>query len=164
MGFVGIIIVFAGVIGGFLAHEGPLHVLWQPTEMIIIFGAALGGAVISAPLSTIKMCVKQSIHCLTGKGPSKQDYTDLMQMLFRVFQTLRKDGPQAIEKHIEDPAKSEIFKAYPNFLKNHHAVHFICDTLKVNTMLNISLAVPQTRCLVSGLSRPFLVSSSPWVS
>lgn len=71
------------------------------------------------------------LHALTAKGPQKPEYVQLLQMLFQLFQLFRKDGPQAVEKHIENPDKSEIFTAYPSFMKNHHAVHYLCDTMKV---------------------------------
>ena len=59
-------------------------------------------------------------------------------MLFQLFQIFRKDGPQAVERHIEEPEKSEIFKQYPSFLKNHHAVDFLCDTMKITLSADLS--------------------------
>jgi chemotaxis protein MotA len=78
------------------------------------------------------------IHALTGGGPSKKDYLDLLQLMFRLFQLFRKDGPQAVEKHIEEPKNSDIFKAYPSFMKNHHAVHFMCDTMKITLSADLT--------------------------
>lgn len=138
MGIVGMIIVIAGVLGGYIAHHGKIHVLIQPTEVVIIGGAALGALIVGNPMSTIKMAIKKAIHAWLGKGPSKQEYLDLLQMLFQLFQIFRKDGPQAVERHIEEPEKSEIFKAYPSFLKNHHAVHFLCDTMKITLSADLS--------------------------
>lgn len=138
MGFVGIIVVLGCVFGGFMAAGGHLHVVWQPFEVLIIGGAALGGFLIANPMVTIKMAIKMAIHGLTSKGPSKKDYLELLQMLFQLFQIFRKDGPQAVEKHIEEPESSEIFKAYPSFLKNHHAVDFLCDTMKITLSADLS--------------------------
>ncbi len=138
MGVVGIIIVIVCVFGGFLGAGGHLHVIWQPFEVVIIGGAALGGFIIANPMSTIKMAVSKAIHALIGKGPSKNDYVELLQLLFQLFQVFRKDGPQAVEKHIEEPDSSEIFKAYPAFLKNHHAVDFLCDTMKITLSADLS--------------------------
>lgn len=138
MGFVGIIIVFVSVFGGFLAAGGHLHIIFQPFEFMIIFGAAFGGYVIGNPMGTIKMGIKKAIHALIGKHPSKKDYVEVLQLLFQLFQIFRKDGPQAVEKHIEEPESSEIFKAYPSFLKNHHAVDFLCDTMKITLSADLS--------------------------
>ncbi|MCB0420411.1 MAG: flagellar motor stator protein MotA [Bdellovibrionales bacterium] len=138
MGFVGILIVIGGVFGGYLAAGGHLAVIWQPFEVVIIFGAAIGGMVIANPVPTIKTTIAMGIGALTSTGVSKQDYLDLLQMLFQLFQIFRKDGPQAVEKHIEEPHSSEIFKAYPKFLKNHHAVDFLCDTMKITLSADLS--------------------------
>lgn len=138
MGFVGIAVVLVCVFGGFLAAGGHMHVLFQPFEMIIIFGAALGGFLIANPMNVVKDGIGRAIKGLIGGGPKKSDYVDLLQMLFRLFQIFRKDGPQAVEKHIEEPDKSEIFKGYPSFLKNHHAVHFLCDTMKITLSADLT--------------------------
>ena len=58
--------------------------------------------------------------------------------MFQLFQIFRKDGPQAVEKHIEEPNSSEIFKLFPSFLKNHHAVDFLCDTMKITLSADLS--------------------------
>lgn len=140
MGFVGILVVFAMVFGAFLLQGGHLAVIIKsaPLEMMIIAGAALGAYIIANPMKTLKMGVKLSIKAMTAKGPSKQDYTELLQMMFQLFQLFRKDGPQAVEKHIETPDKSEIFSAYPSFVHNHHAVHFLCDTMKITLSADLS--------------------------
>lgn len=138
MGFVGAIIVIVCVFGGYLAAGGHLHVIWQPFEVLIIGGAALGGFITANPIGTIKMAISKAIHAMLGKGPSKKDYLELLQMLFQLFQIFRKDGPQAVEKHIEEPEASEIFKAYPTFLKNHHAIDFLCDTMKITLSADLT--------------------------
>ncbi|NCN40088.1 flagellar motor stator protein MotA [bacterium] len=138
MGVVGIIIVIVCVFGGFLGAGGHLHVIWQPFEVVIIGGAALGGFIIANPMGTIKMAVGRAIKGLLGKGPTKAEYVELLQLLFQLFQIFRKDGPQAVEKHIEEPDSSEIFKLYPAFLKNHHAVDFLCDTMKITLSADLS--------------------------
>lgn len=140
MGFVGIIVVFAMVFGGFALAGGSFGVIFHsaPLELMIIAGAALGGYIIANPMKVIKAGFKLSIHAMTSKGPQKRDYLDLLQMLFQLFQVFRKEGPQGVEKHIEQPEQSDIFKAYPSVMKNHHAVHFLCDTMKVILSTDLS--------------------------
>jgi chemotaxis protein MotA len=138
MGFVGAIVVLVCVFGGYVLAGGHLHVVFQPFEVMIIFGAALGGFIIGNPMSTVKMAFGKALHAMMGKGPSKKDYLELLQLLFQLFQIFRKDGPQAVEKHIEEPNSSEIFKLYPAFLKNHHAVDFLCDTMKITLSADLS--------------------------
>jgi chemotaxis protein MotA len=43
-----------------------------------------------------------------------------------------------LEEDVEEPEKSPVFSKYPNFLADHHAVDFICDTLR----MSISGGVP----------------------
>lgn len=138
MGFVGIIIVFVMVLGGYTLHHGKLAVLWQPTELMIIGGAAVGAMIISAPMSRVIAAVKGAISALTSTGFTKAQYMELLLMLFNLFQRFRKDGPQGVESHIEDPEKSDIFSQSPGFLKNHHAVDFLCDTMKVTLSADLS--------------------------
>lgn len=140
MGFVGIIVVFAMVFGGFVIAGGHLHIILvaAPLELMIIAGAALGGYIIANPMKTIKMGIKMSIKAMTAKGPQKKDYIELLQLMFQLFQVFRKEGPQGVEKHIEDPSKSDIFKAYPSFMHNHHAVDFLCDTMKITLSAELS--------------------------
>ncbi|KHD89175.1 MAG: flagellar motor protein MotA [Bdellovibrio sp. ArHS] len=140
MGFVGIIVVFVMVFGGFIIAGGHMSVILKaaPIEMMIIGGAALGAYIIANPMKIIKSGFKLSIKAMTAKGPQKQDYVELLQMMFQLFQAFRKEGPQGIEKHIEEPEKSDIFKAYPSFMHNHHAVHFLCDTMKITLSAEMS--------------------------
>jgi chemotaxis protein MotA len=138
MGVVGIFVVIVCVFGGYVLAGGHLHVVWQPFEVMIIGGACIGGMLIGNSVGTLKMLGHQMGKALLGKGPGKSDYLDLLQMLFQLFQIFRKDGPQAVEKHIEEPNSSEIFKAYPKFLANHHAVDFLCDTMKITLSADLS--------------------------
>jgi chemotaxis protein MotA len=140
MGFIGILIVIGGVFGGYFIEGGTLHVFFHsaPPELMIIMGAAFGGYVIGNPMKTVKLGIKLTLKGLTSKGPQKQDYIELLQMMFQLFQLFRKDGPQAVEKHIENPEKSEIFTAYPSFMRNHHASAFLCDTMKVTLSADLT--------------------------
>ncbi len=138
MGFVGFLVVNICVFGGFMLAGGHIHVIWQPYEVMIIFGAAIGGMIIANKTSTLKMLGKQVGHSFTSQGNTKAEYLELLQMLFALFQIFRKDGPQAVEKHIEEPDSSEIFKNYDTFIKNHHAVDFLCDTMKITLSADLS--------------------------
>ncbi len=133
MGFVGILVVFGMVFGGYLIAGGKMPVILKaaPLELMIIGGAALGAYIIANPMKVIKAGVKLGMKAMTAKGPQKKDYLELLQMLFQLFQVFRKEGPQGLEKHIENPEQSDIFKSYPSFIHNHHAVHYLCDTMKI---------------------------------
>ena len=111
-------------------HEGNVAVLIQPTEFLIIGGAAIGSLIISSPPSLLKMILAQLIGTITGKAISKADYTELLMCIYELTKT-GKGNMLGLEAHVENPEGSEIFKKYPGLLHNHHAIHFICDTLKV---------------------------------
>jgi chemotaxis protein MotA len=127
---VGFVTVCATVFGGYLLEGGQMGVLFQPIELLIIGGAAAGSLLISCSPAMLKDMIAQVIGALKTKGASKQEYIELLMLLFELCKTA-KANPLSLEPHVEKPETSEIFKKYPNVLKNHHAVHFICDTLKV---------------------------------
>lgn len=127
---VGSLIVICAVVGGYLMEGGKMAVLIQPIELLIIGGAALGGLITSSPVPLIKQIIAQLLGLLKGKDPTKEDYTELLLLLFELIKTA-KGNPLSLEPHVENPENSEIFKRYPKVIANHHAIHFICDTLKV---------------------------------
>lgn len=127
---VGALVVIFSVMGGYMLEGGRLEVLIQPIELLIICGAALGSLLIASPIPLIKDIIKQILGVLSKQGPTSANYTDLLMLLYDLFK-LAKTNPLALEPHVEKPEASDIFTKYPSVLKNHHAVHFLCDTLKV---------------------------------
>ncbi|MBI3542110.1 MAG: flagellar motor stator protein MotA, partial [Deltaproteobacteria bacterium] len=130
LSLVGAIIVIASVVGGYLFEGGHLDVLIQPAELIIIAGAAGGSLIISCTPALIKSIIQQLLGILKGNGPGKDAYMELLNLLFELTKTA-KANPLSIEAHVDNPESSEIFKKYPGVLSNHHAMDFICDTMKV---------------------------------
>jgi chemotaxis protein MotA len=134
---IGIVVVIGAVIGGYLMEEGNLHLLYQPAELVIIGGAALGGFIIASPMKII-MAVKDGvIGMFSSKAYSRDDYLEVLVMMSEVFFKIRKEGLVSIESDIDDPEKSPIFKKYPKVLKNHHALTFLTDTLRTLTITDI---------------------------
>lgn len=127
---VGAIVVLGSVIGGYLLEHGKLEMLIQPIELLIIGGAAVGSTIIAAPMATIKAMITQLIGTLKAKSATPQEYTEYLMLLFELTKTA-KANPLSLEPHVEKPEASDIFKRYPRVMENHHAIHFICDTLKV---------------------------------
>jgi chemotaxis protein MotA len=127
---IGIVVVFGAVIVGFLMEKGHLLVLFQPSELVTIVGAAIGTLLVANPIHTIKAMIAGVLHALGPSRFSKSRYLDTLKMMFEVYSKVRKNGLVGIEDDIEKPAESEIFKKYPGFLKSHHALAFVCDTLR----------------------------------
>ena len=128
---VGLILVFGSILAGFVLDSGHLIVLFQPTEFLIIGGAAIGSFFVSNPMATVKGTFKALLGLLKANPYDEKAYGELLKVLYDVFQKARKDGLVGLEAHIEEPEKSEIFKKYDFFRNNHHALPFLCDTLKV---------------------------------
>jgi chemotaxis protein MotA len=128
---IGIVVVIGAVIGGYLMEKGPLAVLVQPAELVIIGGAALGTLLIANPLPVITKVFTGLIAVLKGSPYNKAYYLDTLKMLNDLFMLARKAGMVKLEEDVENPDKSQVFSKYPKFLGNHHAVHFVCDTLRI---------------------------------
>lgn len=128
---VGILIVFGAVLGGFLMEKGPLLVLMQPSELVIIGGAAIGTMLTANPLHVLKKILAGVSQVLAGSKYSKQRYIESLKMMFLLFNKARKEGLGGIEADVEEPEKSAIFSKYPAFLKNHHVRDFVCDTMRM---------------------------------
>ena len=128
---IGIVIVFGAIIGGYLMEHGKLLVLLQPAELVIIFGAAVGTVLIGNPLPVVIKMVKGIATVFAPGKFTKAFYLENLKMLNEVFNYARKSGMAKLEGDVEDPAKSQVFAKYKSFLKNHHAVHFVCDTLRM---------------------------------
>lgn len=127
---VGLVVVFASVLGGFALSGGNFAILVQPNELIVIGGAAVGSLIISAP-GAIRGRVLAAIKSAFGNAmPTKQEYLDLLKLQYEVFSFIRKNGAVALDEHVNGMEKSAIFSKYPSFLKNHHAVEFFRDALK----------------------------------
>lgn len=131
---IGVVVIIGCVLGGYVMHHGKMAILWQPTEFIIIFGAAAGSFIIGTPGPLIKDTLKGLKYLLKGMPYSKKDYLELLVMLSATFKTMRSKGMLEIEGHIEAPENSSIFKLAPKFLANHEATHFFCDYLRIITM------------------------------
>jgi chemotaxis protein MotA len=134
----GIVIVLGAVAGGYLMEHGKLLVLMQPAELVIIGGAALGTMLIANPLPVVVRIVKGALGVLKGSPYTKATYLETLKMLSDLFMVARKNGMVKLEEDVENPEKSQVFSKYPSFLANHHAVAFVCDTLR----MSISGGVP----------------------
>ena len=128
---VGIAVVLGCVIGGFLMINGPLHVLIQWSEFVVIGGAAFGSMVAANPLKNLMLIMKKVPVALKGSPYDKAAYSEVLRMQYEVYVNAKKGGLLSIEEDVNNPSSSSIFSKYPKFVANHHAVDFFCDAMKM---------------------------------
>jgi chemotaxis protein MotA len=127
---IGIVVVFGAIMGGFLMEKGPVAVLMQPAELIIIGGAAIGTLLIANPLPLVIRIFKSVLGVIGGSRYNKAFYLESLKMLSDIFMFARKSGMAKLEEDVENPDKSAVFSKYPKLIKDHHMLHFVCDTLR----------------------------------
>src|SRR5215813_9454046 len=132
----GIVVLFACVFGGYLMTGGSLSVVIEaaPHEMLTIFGAAIAAMLIAGSMYNMKKIFGSLGKVISGPSWKPNDYRDLLCLLFLLTKTMKSKGLIALEAHIEKPEDSSIFKRYPKIMKDHFALDFICDTLRMMTM------------------------------
>lgn len=128
---IGIVVVFGAVIGGFLMEKGHLAVLLQPAELLIIAGAATGTMLVANPVHILKGIGAGVVGVIKGSGIGKDRYLSTLKMMYQFLNKVRKEGLLSVENDVEKPEASPIFKQFPDFLNDHHAKAFVCDTLRM---------------------------------
>src|SRR5260370_1238128 len=126
---IGIIVVFGAIVAGYLMEHGNMLVLLQPSELVIIAGAAIGTVLVANPLHVLKKMVSGMLAALKGSPYTKPKYLKTLKMMYDLCTKARKEGLVALESDVDNPGKSPLFSKYPEFVKDHHARDFVCDTL-----------------------------------
>jgi chemotaxis protein MotA len=128
---IGSLVVLGSVLGGFAMGGSSLLLLWHPLEIVVIIGAALGAFMISNPLKVVKSSFAGALGLVKGARYGRAEYIQLLKLVYDILVMARKDGVLAIERHIEDTSKSDIFKKYPGITADHHMMEFITDCLRL---------------------------------
>ncbi|WP_269715830.1 flagellar motor stator protein MotA [Caulobacter sp. NIBR2454] len=133
---IGIVLLFALVFGSYIISGGKMDVIMHalPHEMMAIGGAGVAAFLISNSMAVIKGCGGGMAKVFSGPKWKAADYRDLLSLLFQLTKTMKSKGVIALEAHIEKPGDSTIFSRYPKLMKDHFAIDFICDTLRMMTM------------------------------
>lgn len=127
---VGILVVLGAIAGGYLMEKGNFLVLMQPAELLIILGAAIGTVLIGNPPHLLKAIVTSILLVFKGNRYTASFYLDTLKFLNHFFNASRKNGLTALEKDLDEPDKSALFKAHPNFSADKETMHFFCDTVR----------------------------------
>lgn len=137
---IGWLVVLGCVFGVFIIHGGNISVILKalPWEMLTIGGATLGAFLANNQMKVIKATMKGLGSCFKGSKYTKARYMELMALLFDILQKARKEGLMAIEKDVESPHESDIFKKYPAVGGDHHVVEFTTDYLRMMVSGNLN--------------------------
>ncbi len=133
---IGVVLLFGLVFGSFIMSGGNMGVIIEaaPHELMAILGAGVASFLISNSMTVIKATAGGMGKVFKGPKWKASDYADLLALLFLLTKTMKTKGVIALESHIEKPGESTIFSKYPKVVKDHFAVDFICDTLRMMTM------------------------------
>ena len=131
--FVGLAVVFGCVFGGFIMAGGKMAPIIKaaPVEGFIIVGSAIGAQLIGNSMGIFKGAFGGIVRCIKGPKWSAQDYLDLILLVGKLLNVMKKEGAVALEAHVEGPDSSAIFGEYPKLAADHSIVHMICDTLRL---------------------------------
>lgn len=138
MKFLGMIIVVVCVYLGYTLPGGKIKAILEalPFEGMTIIGAAVGAFIIANTTHVVKDTLK-GLKCLAKpEAHSKESYIELLSVLYLLFKLARTKGWLSLENHIEEPHESELFKQFPGFYENHHALTFLCDYMRIISLGN----------------------------
>jgi chemotaxis protein MotA len=128
---VGYVVVLGAVFGGFVLAGGHVASLFQPVELLMIGGSALGAFFVANTPKTVKAVFKALPSLFKGSKFTKALYVDLLSMLYEILAKVRKEGLMSIESDVENPEASPIFSKYPHIQHDHHAMEFLTDYLRM---------------------------------
>jgi len=136
LGVIGIVLVVVLVFGGYVFSGGKIEILMEalPHELPMILGGSVGAYLVSNKSTVLKKTMGECMRSFKSPQWNKQDYKDLLCLLYILCKLMKSKGLIAVEQHIEKPAESSIFSQYPRILKDHFAIGLICDTLRTLTM------------------------------
>ena len=132
----GLVVTLGGMLGGFAAMGGHIHVIWQPWEYVIILGSSLGTFIVANPVKTIKDTAVALKEAATNAAPKKGDFLIILGCLFTLMREVRTKSRGEVEKHIDAPLESPIFKNYEKVLQHPKLLMFICDYFRLILMGN----------------------------
>ncbi|HEX4884569.1 MAG TPA: flagellar motor stator protein MotA [Casimicrobiaceae bacterium] len=135
---IGYLIVVGAVFGGFAMAGGHMAALFQPVELLIIGGGALGAFITGNTPKSLKSTLAALPGCLKGEKYDKKLYMELMSLLYEMLQKIRKEGLMSIESDVEDPSKSPLFAKYPSVAGDHHLTEFVTDYLRLMVSGNMN--------------------------
>lgn len=135
---IGYIVVLGAVLGGYMMVGGELGALYQPSELVIIGGAAIGAFFVGNNGKSIKATLRALPKLMRGSKYNKALYMDLMGLLYRLLAKSRQQGMLSLERDIDSPPESEIFSNYPRILADKVLMEYLTDYLRLMVSGNMN--------------------------
>ena len=137
MQLLGIIIVLGAVFGGYLMMGGSALAIWQPTEMLVICGAAIGALVLGNPKHVLAELFSQVKKVASKHKHDSEFQRQLLLLMYELLQTAA-GGLKALDAHVEAPKDSPMFQRYPLILEEPKLLAFIVDNFRLMAMGKIN--------------------------
>jgi len=134
----GYLIAFACVFGAYVGMGGHLGALYQPLELVLIGGAAVGAFVAGNNKRSLKLIGAELPKVLRRMPYDKELYLDVMACLYSLLNKAKREGPMKLEADIENPSQSAIFQKYPKVMADQKLMDFIIDYLRLMISGNMS--------------------------
>lgn len=128
---IGYIVILLSVFGGFALAGGHLAAIFQPVELLIIAGAAIGSLIVGNSITNLKAIIKSLPSVFRGPTTTRATYTELLSFLYAMLNKARQEGLMSLENDIEEPAESALFNQFPTIASNHHIMTFVCDYVRL---------------------------------
>jgi len=137
---IGYVVALGCIFGAYIIHGGNMSVIIHamPTEMMAIGGGAIGAFLVNNQPKTVKQVIGALPAIMKGSKFTKARYMDLLALMYDILQKTRKEGLMSVEKDIEDPHNSPLFKKYADVGSDHHVVEFITDYLRMMVSGNLN--------------------------
>ena len=141
---IGYVVALGCIFGAYVVHGGNIGVILHalPTELLAILGGALGAFTVTNQPKVLKATIGALPGLLKNSKYSKARYMELMALLFDILQKARKEGLMSVEKDVEEPRNSPLFRKYATVGNDHHVVEFITDYLRM--MVSCAFRLPET--------------------
>ncbi len=134
---IGYIVILLSVFGGFALAGGHLAAIFQPVELLIIAGAAIGSLIVGNTLNNLKAIIKSLPSVFRGPTSTRATYTELLSFLYAMLNKARQEGLMSLENDIEEPEESTLFNQFPVIARNHHIMTFVCDYIRLIITSNL---------------------------
>lgn len=131
---IGIVVVLFSAIGGFAMAGGNVGILWQPIEVLVIIGSAIGALMIGYPAKKLKALLGEFASIFKGIKYHKHDYLELLVFLTAILKLIKTKGFLAVEQHVEGPRESSLFAKCPALLMDDTLLVFAQEYLRAMSM------------------------------